>query len=246
MTGVEELRSRIEALSSEIVLQKESPRKLERDKSSLQGQLNAVLDPLARLPLELSSEIFLRTLPSTPEPPNAHNVPMLLLNVCTAWNRIALSTPELWATLCVVYPCAASFEEGLQTWLQRAGTLTLSVSLRGRFRGDGAASLIWSHAERFRHLEICDDEKADFGDGTETIDLVGVKIPRRLPLLETLSIRGSGLELQEFPAPQILELLKLAPSLIECTFRGMCSASESEIDMDTPKLVLPALRRMMF
>ncbi|KAJ6466710.1 hypothetical protein C8R47DRAFT_1025109 [Mycena vitilis] len=246
MTGVEELRARIEALSAKIVVQRESLRRLEHDRSSLQGQLNAVLDPLARLPLEISSDIFLRTLPSTPQPPNVHNVPMLLLDVCKAWNHIALSTPAFWANICVVYPCPASFEAGLQTWLERAGTRPLSVSLRGKFCGDGAATLIWSHAERFRHLEICDEQEEDVnsGPGEGLINLIGVECPDSMPLLETLTICGSGLDQAEFSGQQILDLLDVAPNLVECTFRDMYPVGEPEIGKTAPKLVLPALRRI--
>ncbi|KAJ6558198.1 hypothetical protein B0H19DRAFT_1235139 [Mycena capillaripes] len=66
---IEELRARIVKLSEEINLQKELLRKLERDKSLVQRQLNVSLDPMARLPLEISSEILLECLPPLPEPP---------------------------------------------------------------------------------------------------------------------------------------------------------------------------------
>ncbi|KAJ7748784.1 hypothetical protein DFH07DRAFT_713969, partial [Mycena maculata] len=64
----------------------------------LQREVLAVHDPLARLPLEISSEIFLQCLPPLPEP-GAHHVPMLFLNICNAWTSIALSTPALWASI---------------------------------------------------------------------------------------------------------------------------------------------------
>ncbi|KAJ7860494.1 hypothetical protein B0H13DRAFT_1549274, partial [Mycena leptocephala] len=54
-------------------------------------------------PLELSSEIFLYCLPPRPKPA-AHNVPMLLLKICSTWTSIALSTPALWAAMELVFP----------------------------------------------------------------------------------------------------------------------------------------------
>ncbi|KAJ6466744.1 hypothetical protein C8R47DRAFT_1153548 [Mycena vitilis] len=250
MDGVQDLRARIEALSSKITLQRELLKNLEREKSLTQRQLNAVFDPVARLPTEISSEIFLQTLPPTPEKPAAPASPMLLLNICNAWTDIALSIPRLWASICVVYPCAASFEEGFRTWLHRAGSRPISISLRGRFREDGTASIIWNHAERFKHLEICDEQEVDINvdlrGGMETIDLLGVKSPGRLPLLETLTIRGSGLVQEEFCGRQILQLLRSAPSLIECTFEDVHPVSEYKIEENAPTLVLPGLRRMMF
>ncbi|KAJ7328941.1 hypothetical protein DFH08DRAFT_1084414 [Mycena albidolilacea] len=74
------LRPRIEELSSEILLQKELLKKLEHDKILVKRELNAVADPVARLPLELSSEIFLQSLDPLPKPqPRARHAPMLLL-----------------------------------------------------------------------------------------------------------------------------------------------------------------------
>ncbi|KAJ7120409.1 hypothetical protein C8R43DRAFT_853873, partial [Mycena crocata] len=55
----------------------------------------AIFDPVAKLPLELSSDIFLRCLPDDPAP-NEAVAPMLLLRVCHAWSDIALSTALLW------------------------------------------------------------------------------------------------------------------------------------------------------
>ncbi|KAJ6456622.1 hypothetical protein C8R47DRAFT_187658 [Mycena vitilis] len=75
-------------------------RQLVISKSAAQRQLNAIRDPVAHLPFELSSEIFLHCLPQRrkPEPSTA---PMLLLSICNNWTDIALSisisrTPTSW------------------------------------------------------------------------------------------------------------------------------------------------------
>ncbi|KAJ7046940.1 hypothetical protein C8F04DRAFT_938210, partial [Mycena alexandri] len=77
---------------------------LERGKKAAQRQLNALRDPIARLPLEISSEIFLQCVPSYPQP-DVCAAPMLLLNICDAWTNIALSTPAIWAALVFDNPC---------------------------------------------------------------------------------------------------------------------------------------------
>ncbi|KAJ7826199.1 hypothetical protein B0H14DRAFT_2817691, partial [Mycena olivaceomarginata] len=89
MESAKELRARIVKLETEIEQQKKLLTNLERYKKLAQRQLNAVLDPVARLPLEISSEIFVlsRIFPE--------HIPMLLLNVCNAWSNIAFSTPAL-------------------------------------------------------------------------------------------------------------------------------------------------------
>ncbi|KAJ7757794.1 hypothetical protein DFH07DRAFT_706267, partial [Mycena maculata] len=94
---------RIQALSVDIERQKQVLKKLETDEILALRQLNAVLDPLARLPLEISSEIFFQCLPPIPEP-GATRVPLLLLNVCNSWSCIAISTPALWASIRVQFP----------------------------------------------------------------------------------------------------------------------------------------------
>ncbi|KAJ7682413.1 hypothetical protein DFH06DRAFT_1289887 [Mycena polygramma] len=225
---------------SEIDLQKELLKKLERDKSLFQCKLNAALDPIARLPLEISSEIFLQTLPSTPETPTPHNVPMLLLNVCNVWNHIAMSTPALWAAICVVCPCAKSSEEALRAWLERAGNLPVSVLLRGYLHDGEFPAFIWEYGKRLKCLEICKDEY--FGTDpaydieVSDLDIIGTQSPGRMPLLETLTIRGRGshAEAGEFSGRQILQLLDLAPNLIECIFQDMCNISQDNIKAQWP------------
>ncbi|KAJ7449978.1 hypothetical protein B0H11DRAFT_1822235 [Mycena galericulata] len=90
--SVEELQARIEKISADIEQQKKILNDLERMKRLAHRQLNTLRDPVARLPLEVSSEIFTQCLPVLAEH-GAHNIPMLLLNICNAWTYIALSTP---------------------------------------------------------------------------------------------------------------------------------------------------------
>ncbi|KAJ7893363.1 hypothetical protein B0H14DRAFT_2186418, partial [Mycena olivaceomarginata] len=79
--------------------------KLEKDKSLVQHQLNAVVDAVARLPLEISSQIFLHILDPSPVPkPGVRHAFMVLLNVCDGWTTIALFTPDLWTAIHIVFP----------------------------------------------------------------------------------------------------------------------------------------------
>ncbi|KAJ7449989.1 hypothetical protein B0H11DRAFT_1674062, partial [Mycena galericulata] len=75
--------------------QTEVLRQLRHRRSAAQRRLNAIRDPVAQLPLEISSYIFVNCLELYPQP-RAIYFPMLFLNICSAWTRIALSTPELW------------------------------------------------------------------------------------------------------------------------------------------------------
>ncbi|KAJ7486653.1 hypothetical protein FB451DRAFT_1026847 [Mycena latifolia] len=125
--SITELQTRIDAISAEITRQKEALTNLERSKIAAQRQLNAVRDPVARVPLELSSAIFIHCLPVRQEPGVRHP-PMLFLHVCHAWTDIALSTPALWAAMHAHGP-KADLESLLTTWFKRAHSRPLSVSL---------------------------------------------------------------------------------------------------------------------
>ncbi|KAJ7915620.1 hypothetical protein B0H13DRAFT_2324182 [Mycena leptocephala] len=226
MASVQELHERILKLSTEINLKQEIVQKLERDKSLLQQQLNAILDPVARLPLEISSEIFLQSLPAVPELRGSH-APMLLLNICHTWTNIALSTPALWTAINIIFPCAKGFHKVLPIFLQRAGIHPLSISLRGQYCDRGITSAIWRRSQQLKHLDIW---------GT-CIDLVGRTSLWSLPLLETLTIHvGLG--------PHTLELIRRAPNLIECIFDKVYHNFDGIETAET--LVLPALRRLFF
>ncbi|KAJ6531280.1 hypothetical protein B0H19DRAFT_1191047 [Mycena capillaripes] len=212
-------------------LQKEVLKKLECEKSLAQRQLNTVLDPMARLPLEISSEIFLQCLPPFPEYGSVQ-VPMLFLNVCNSWTDIALSTPALWANIYIVLPCAEAFKKVLSIWLQRAGNRPLSIVIRGPGAFDqGVLRLIWQHGQQLKHLEICYDNGEDENSDEDTeyedkIEFFGGISPGSLPLLETLTIRGltNLKDGQGYSELEFLELLRLAPNLVECSFPGIISA----------------------
>ncbi|KAJ7757781.1 hypothetical protein DFH07DRAFT_1025238 [Mycena maculata] len=114
--SVEELQAAIEKISVNIERQREVLKELETSKSLVQCQLNAILDPLARLPLEILSEIFIKCLLPTVEP-GAARIPMLLLNICNSWSCIVISTPVLWTTIRVQFPHPEGFVKALENWL---------------------------------------------------------------------------------------------------------------------------------
>ncbi|KAJ7666673.1 hypothetical protein DFH06DRAFT_249974, partial [Mycena polygramma] len=149
------LQARIEQLSAEIELQKQALKQLELSRIDAQRQLNGMRDPMARLPLELSSEIFLQCLPleQYSRKPDVATSPMLFMSVCNAWTAIALSTPALWAGIHLEHPNV----ELLDVWLRRAENHPLSISLHNSFNNDVAASL-GRHNKRVKHLRILEKE----------------------------------------------------------------------------------------
>ncbi|KAJ6525074.1 hypothetical protein DFH09DRAFT_996332, partial [Mycena vulgaris] len=152
--SVEELEARIESLSADIERQKEVLKKLEKSKSAIQRQLNNVRDPVERLPLEISSEIFLQCSRLPPRPqPGARYIPMLLMNICNAWSDIAIATPALWAAIHIEFPRPKGFIEFWGAWLKRARNHPLSISLYRTFN-DGFDTVIQPHTEHLKGLEI--------------------------------------------------------------------------------------------
>ncbi|KAJ7646058.1 hypothetical protein DFH06DRAFT_1476633 [Mycena polygramma] len=226
------LRARIAQIAAEIDLQKKLLNQLEHDKSQVQHQLNAVLDPMARLPVELSSEIFLQSLPSLPEPGAPQ--PLLLLNICHAWTDIALFTPAIWADIHIPSPCTVGFTAVLPIWFRRARTRPLSIFLRlHRAEIDpDVAAIIWGHSQQLKHLEICccedEDGEDTNSDDDEIIDFFGGQTP---------VVCCSDHE--------ILQLLCLAPNLVEFVFETIHVLDGIPLSAEEV-VVLPSLRRFMF
>ncbi|KAJ7233761.1 hypothetical protein C8J57DRAFT_1480202 [Mycena rebaudengoi] len=101
-----------------------------------------MLDPMTRLPVEISSEIFILCLPdSAYRRPNPAAAPLLLLRICTAWADIARSTPTLWDTIRVDFPRPEGFENLFHSYLARAQTRGLALTLSGRYDEARFASL---------------------------------------------------------------------------------------------------------
>ncbi|KAJ7902844.1 hypothetical protein B0H14DRAFT_3851767 [Mycena olivaceomarginata] len=247
----EQVRARIAKLETEIDLQREVLRNLENDKRLAQRYLNTILDPLARLPLEISSEIFLQTLDAPFPEPGALRVPMLLLSICHAWTDIALSTPALWVAIDILFPATQGLKELLPIWFGRAKNRPLSISLSGGRFDQDITSVIWSHRQRLKHLEIADvdgDVQSEMGIRS----LWGGTSLGPLSSLRTLTIRGMGVwedvgddewSPEPFSLCLILELLRLSPDLIECLFSQMEIFNLDDVDANEI-LVLPKLRRL--
>ncbi|KAJ7133418.1 hypothetical protein C8R44DRAFT_23551 [Mycena epipterygia] len=204
--SVADLRTRLEALSSAISRQKEVLNALEEARSAVRRELNAILDPMARLPLEISSDIFTRCLPTIPRP-NPSSAPLVLLNICYAWSSIALSTPSLWSAIRVDFPRSPEFKNLLEAWITRARSRTLSISLHGSVH-PSVQALVKQHAYRVQDLELY----LDSGEALEAIT-----VP--LPAVKSLTIGNPNNTTYFFPyADECVAMLRAAPDLLECVF----------------------------
>ncbi|KAJ6523359.1 hypothetical protein B0H19DRAFT_652614 [Mycena capillaripes] len=231
--SIEGLQARIDQFSAEIAAQKAVLKELERSKSAVQRQLNAIRDPVARLPLEISSAVFIQCLPETPTP-DTRAVQILLLNVCNTWTNIALFTPALWATIHMDFPDV----QILKTWLRRARSHPLSISLHKAF-DDDVAAVLGHNAQQLKHLKIS-------GENHE-VDLD--PLAGSFSQLQTLTIRvlqhEDDTDWRCIDTTPILRILRLAPNLVRCSFHGIFDGNRDYHDA-TQKLVLPRLLSLQF
>ncbi|KAK7022323.1 hypothetical protein R3P38DRAFT_2960500, partial [Favolaschia claudopus] len=152
-----ELLQRIEELSLTIAQQKEILRNLETSRSDARMALNAVSDPVARLPVEVASNVFTLCLPDDqgyPQP-DPQTAPLLLLRISRLWRDIMLSSPSLWATVHFDLRAQDSSEyaPGVAAWLGRTRDAPLNLHLSGSI-SDPITTVIEQHAPQMQTLKL--------------------------------------------------------------------------------------------
>ncbi|KAJ7364845.1 hypothetical protein DFH08DRAFT_278368 [Mycena albidolilacea] len=222
MPSVTELRKRIGELSSAIELcrvsneehQTQVLRGLEITRSDARRDLNAMCDPVARLPVEISSEIFVCCLPAdTDYPrPNYHDAPMVIRNVCRLWSDVALATPVLWVALRFDFrvslkrPSDPPSTNHLGVWLDRSGNHPLRLSLGGVMPYSMYAP-IKAHAYQVQALELRLSSSAWEALGRESISFSALQ---KLTLYPRTTNNAT--------LSHCIEILRRAPVLVECEF----------------------------
>ncbi|KAK7022459.1 hypothetical protein R3P38DRAFT_1118859 [Favolaschia claudopus] len=242
MTMVQqELRKQLDELSSAIEAQRLVLDHLINQRSHVQRQLNNFLDPMALLPLELQSKIFLECLCHAEEDvivqrPDPKAAPMLLLGICQLWRDIALSTPELWNHLRMESsPARPNDPQFFEIWLKRSQSFPLALTLEG-------SSVLAKDVQGL--VDGC-------GDRVETLTLLLTTIPTRgshilrepFPSLEKLKIEFT--DVRGFDIRDWMYLLKTSPTLTHLSFSGSFSVRETMADSTAP-FTLPALRELHF
>ncbi|KAJ7482834.1 hypothetical protein B0H11DRAFT_2417764, partial [Mycena galericulata] len=223
----EDLRKRIKEISSTINHHREILRDLEKQKSSLQGELNSIRDPMAWLPLEISSNIFMQCLSTTNTItlPNPRGPPMVFVQICQSWRNIALSTSSLWTSIRVERP-SPKFVKFFKIWLERARNLPLSIVLFDSLDYESIQELVVEQrAGQLRHLEVYLESLEDVGELT--------KIAPLFVSLETLKVGHAGSEYKvdgtrdDWGSPRghelCVDLLRATPNLLEYQISDMYS-----------------------
>ncbi|KAJ6477593.1 hypothetical protein C8R45DRAFT_363202 [Mycena sanguinolenta] len=243
--SVEALRAHIVTLDGEIELQKKFLKKLEEDRILALRQLNIALDPVARLPFEISSDILLQSLVASPS--GEHwVVPTVLLRICTAWADIALATPALWTTVRIRFPCGDDLAAVLPIWFQRARNLplTILISICGFSKNwnNCVSDVLWRHAGQFQHLEILDDDDLVPDGNRRAIELFRDTTSVSLPLLQTLAIRCQD-GVRKYRTSHIFRLLREAPNIVEFISDKVWTGNNPSPE---GVVIVPTLRRVFF
>ncbi|KAJ7123820.1 hypothetical protein C8R43DRAFT_1031662 [Mycena crocata] len=217
-SSLDDLRARIEDISSAITRQRSALRDLEKAKSELQRHLNAILDPITRLPLEISSDIFLRCLPATPSP--SHDVsPTTFLGVCHSWSDIALATPSLWAAFHVHRESSGDIHKVMELWFSRAHPRALSISLHGDLDPD-VCDAVHENAQRVESLEL-------YFPSSDELAQITTPFPCLKNLTVGPAISEEAVDQESYPdfysedGDECVAMLCASPNLVECTFEAI-------------------------
>ncbi|KAJ7621971.1 hypothetical protein DFH06DRAFT_769520 [Mycena polygramma] len=223
MSCTTELRARIAELSSAIDLQKRILLDLEATRANARRELNAICDPMARLPFEISSDIFTLCLPDLPQIERG-TAPLVLLTICRSWNDIAQSTPSLWSTMHsnTVVTAASPNAAHLEIWLSRAQNLPIELSLHGV--GAEVASVVKRHASQVHRLDL----------DVKFLDRL-LQMTAQFPALQKLKVTGPryGFEI-------CVAALRAAPALVECDLIGVYGPADAAV----PPFTHPCLRHL--
>ncbi|KAK7022436.1 hypothetical protein R3P38DRAFT_2628879 [Favolaschia claudopus] len=210
------LREHIHELTDTIRFQEHLLCDLKEEQRRARKQLNSFVDPMARLPVELLSEIFTLCVSGISRSRiNCCEAPMSLLQVCQSWRDVALAIPNLWTRLEVEgLPCSDEFVDMCTAWVGRAKGKPLALSLSGVLNiSRNVRQLLDVCGQQLHELSL---ELQDQGLLDRRIDLQGATFPS----LRTLILTSASRTPICTPKDSV-ELLRAAPALLECHFRGM-------------------------
>ncbi|KAF8343315.1 hypothetical protein F5887DRAFT_1103970 [Amanita rubescens] len=161
------------------------------------NQATCTVSPINRLPREILAEIFCNCVPkmmSKTARMSASNAPLLLCRICSSWRQLALATREMWTTMGIVtcdWPTDPSTADNvINTWLERSGTLPLTLRLEHKPSCDPASTMtalienilsaLGSQASRWQDVYI---------SLPETLPVLFPQLGK-LPLLQSLHFDG--------------------------------------------------------
>ncbi|KAF7376867.1 F-box domain-containing protein [Mycena sanguinolenta] len=126
-------RARLSDLETQILDLERSLSALRTEQARVRERLDAYKFPVLALPNEVTSEIFMRFIPTYPDAPPLIGIdsPTTLTHVCRQWRDVALATPMLWRSIefldnvyrRTVMRCVFA------DWIKRSRSCPLSISV---------------------------------------------------------------------------------------------------------------------
>lgn len=190
------------------------------------GMMKGAMELIKDIPDEILSAVFEETDCSRA---NSNEAPLLLLQVCRRWKRVALSTPTLWSTL---YAFDNQPYDKVVEFLHRSKTLPLTLSPRRLT--ETTAKVLTKYSSRLQwvnmHYLACDFSfptllplLRSFSAGVIMVIEDGIvqDIPKfsfsfrhafYAPNLTEIRITGTSMEI-------IMRMIRGAPSLVDASFR---------------------------
>ncbi|KAF6764457.1 hypothetical protein DFP72DRAFT_871930 [Ephemerocybe angulata] len=182
--------SRLAAIEIELEDLAQTVEKLKKEKSAILQKtrhLRALSSLIRRLPTPIMEAIFIYSFPVDPMCPiSIADPPLVFLRVCRAWRNMALEMPRLWSDFRATVPFqlleegdftrVASFQSELSRWLNRSGSLPLTLEIRMPYTQGPAAlvdttlrkasRLAAEHTNRWQslNLELCSATSEVFKD----------------------------------------------------------------------------------
>ncbi|KAF7986563.1 hypothetical protein HWV62_26306 [Athelia sp. TMB] len=117
---------------------------------------------------------------------DCNSAPMLLGQVCSGWRAMVLEMPRLWASICVPKHTKLTVLPLLELWLERSGSMPLSIEIHGRSHDLPPALLepFAAHSSRWKNAALfLPDESTSALFSRPDLDL---------SMLSNLMLRQSG------------------------------------------------------
>ncbi|KAK7005737.1 methyltransferase, partial [Favolaschia claudopus] len=194
--------------------------------------------PAGRMPRDVWEEIFFHCLPPHPDTPSSNRqspvpstAPIVLLQVCKAWRKVALSFPNLWTSLSVVVRDGQAFPplDVASDWLRRSGELPLELVLCQTNESEGnqevadeVLALYMRYLPRWRDVRL-DIANPTYGRSLQPSSHL------QAPLLETFHLTTCWrLTRNEEIMQDLLTMLEVAPRLSSFSVSRLSDLTVSE------------------
>ncbi|KAJ7183780.1 hypothetical protein C8R46DRAFT_519357 [Mycena filopes] len=159
----------------------------------------ALVSAKRRLPEDILREIFTASLPTERHSlmSRTRDSPLVFTYVCSEWRRVAFSMPRLWTTFHIMpvrenlWTTAKLTSEGVKFWLEKSGSLPLSISVAWSDHSDELHSnaeegrrvlqTLAGCSRRWEHMRFVLPSPSHFAP-------LGAVSPMNLPLLKTVVI----------------------------------------------------------